>query len=577
MKIVQVKIRRYRAFDKQVTITLQALTVLTGPNNLGKSTILSALDLFFSISQNPHSLNLYGGPKYEYQADYPKRSQGRAGRRWPTEIRVSIELTADDKKAIAGDEAIEIPDQIEFCLKFETDEFWGRYTSNLDVPLVNGNAKNLLLSWLSNNVRYVYIPATRNVEDFRKSVFSELLSGAIHRVSRSKQRIQAIERLYNDVLDEVRHVETELANELRNYLPDVSELKFVISDLNLERLISVQNVEIDDGARTALEQKGDGFKSLFSMSVLQYIARQQYGRNLVFGIEEPEAHLHSSAIYEIKSTLRSLSEAFQVVITTHSPILIQRDDPTANIVIEQVGGEGFASTTSAARSLAQIRRSLGIRPQENMTTAEVVVVVEGAAEEKVLPRLLVRIRPELNEAIAAGRIRVLSAQSATKIDAVVRALARDATSCVVLVDADKEGLKAADRIRGSGLLKATDVFQVPARDGCRETEFEDVFDPSLYLDQVGNAAGFQLSTEEFESFRRSSGGRQTRVLKWSGVMKIAANQRGRDWSSVSENAKTAFATAIVERAGQIPADELDWVRAIARQISSYLREEMEVG
>lgn len=46
MRIVEVSIRRFRAFDSRVDIPIGDLTVFTGPNNLGKSTVLSALNLF---------------------------------------------------------------------------------------------------------------------------------------------------------------------------------------------------------------------------------------------------------------------------------------------------------------------------------------------------------------------------------------------------------------------------------------------------------------------------------------------------------------------------------------------------
>lgn len=577
MKINCIHIRRYRAFDTQVDVPFHGLTVLTGPNNLGKSTVLSALDLFFSVFQPRTSLRLERGRTYDYESDYPKRYEGRAGRRWPTQIRAELHLEAADIDAITRDQPFQLPESIEVSIEFRYDERWGTFRPEAEVAGLNEENKRSLLIWLRNNVRYVYIPATRNVHDFRRSVFSELISGALHRVSRSRQRIQAIERFYRDILEEISLVQEELAGELRSYLPSIRDLRFIVDELNLEDLVSVRDVEIDDGARTPLHQKGDGFKSLFSISVLQYIARQRYGENLLFGIEEPEAHLHSSAIYEIKSTLRNLAESFQVIVTTHSPILIQRDNLQANIIVEHAGGTDFASMTRPARTLADIRRSLGIRPQENMTTAEVIIVVEGITEERIFPALLMRVQPNLEESIATGRIRVLSANTAANIHSVVRALARDAASCIVFVDADEEGLRAADRVRRSGLLKPTDVFQVPDRDGCRETEFEDLFEPTLYIGAVCAAAGLTVTVDEFNNFRRQSGNRQTRMSKWSNVMESVANSQGRIWRTVAEDAKVAFATEIANQADEIPVASLDWMRAIANQVQGYLREEQDVA
>ena len=86
MRLQSIQIRRYRAFDTKVDVPISNLTVLTGPNNLGKSTVLSALDLFFSVFQPRTQFGLTRGQRYSYENDYPKRYEGRAGRRWPTQF-----------------------------------------------------------------------------------------------------------------------------------------------------------------------------------------------------------------------------------------------------------------------------------------------------------------------------------------------------------------------------------------------------------------------------------------------------------------------------------------------------------
>ena len=80
----------------------------------------------------------------------------------------------------------------------------------------------------------------------------------------------------------------------------------------------------------------------------------------------------------------------------------------SNIVVEQVPGQDFSSTAKSAKTLGHIRRSLGIRPQDNMSTAAVVVVAEGATEEAVLPTLLAKSDPSLEGAFSSGRVRVIS-------------------------------------------------------------------------------------------------------------------------------------------------------------------------
>ncbi len=573
MRITGIQIRRYRAFDKRTLIPISGMTVVTGPNNLGKSTVLSALEMFFQVVSPRHDRKVSRNSLYTFEKDYPKRYEGKSGRRWPTEILVSFELDGLEVESIKAAATETPPNEFGVRVEFEWNDRAGAFRPSIEITDVSSDKiKGAIMDWLKNEVRYVYIPATRNMQDFGRGAFSELISGALGRVSRSKQRLQAIEKLFEDVKSEIAAVESELVDELRQYLPAVKGMRFAIEDWSLERLVSVGNVEIDDGANTLLQQKGDGFKSLFAISLLQFISKQRYGKNLIFGIEEPEAHLHSSAIYEIKSTLRGLATSFQVIITTHSPILIQRDDISANVIVEGVDGSEFSSTTRAAESLSDIRRSLGIRAHENMTTAEVVLVVEGASEETALPSILGTLSSSLASALSSGRARVLSAGSASNIPSVVRALARDAATCLVFVDSDSEGASVADRVRNSGLLQPTDVFRVPARDGCTETEFEDLFKPSIYLQAVCDATGITVSGEEFLSFQRKTGGKGSRFAKWSKVMTSIANSQALDWATVEDAAKTAVARSIAASAATLPADELAWARAISTRISKYLNE-----
>jgi putative ATP-dependent endonuclease of OLD family len=575
MKISKLSISKYRAFDRKVTIPLYDFTVLTGPNNLGKSTVLRALDLLF----NPGRYGRHGigyirrRGAYKFDDDYPKRYQGRRGPRWPTHMEARLELSREDKEAALEEFGLTIPDHIELVLEYESDKHRERFQPHYQlIGFPAGDGQQRFLDWIAHRFSYVYIPATRNVDDFRGSVFAELVEGAIHRVSQSHQRIRAIKEFYDDAKEQLSVLEATLAEELRAFMPAVSSVQFITADLELSRIITVRDVEIDDGAQTSLQQKGDGFKSLFAISMLQFIAQQRFGQNLIFGIEEPEAHLHSSAIYEVKETLRELSQSFQILITTHSPILIQRDDLRSNIIIQSASGQGFASTAKAARRLADIRQSLGIRPQDNMTTAEVVVVVEGSTEESCLGSLLARVSPRMSSAIENGRVRVLSAGGASNTLAVVRALARDAANCVVLLDCDEEGNRAARKVADSGLVDRRDLFQVPSRKGCQETEFEDVFDPGLYLDQVSSACGIAITRQMFESAREQSGNQNTRMRRWSDVMATVVSACGKDWETIRDLAKEAFGSAIDGNAANIDVAPMSWLKSIAGRIATYLAE-----
>jgi predicted ATP-dependent endonuclease of OLD family len=408
------------------------------------------------------------------------------------------------------------------------------------------------------------------VDQFRQSVFSELVSAAIHSLSKSKQRVDQVERFYSDVVKRIGRVEADLTSELKPYLPDIKTVKIVLSELDLLRLVRVTDVHVDDGALTSLSQKGDGFKSVFAMSILQYIAKQRSGRKLIFAIEEPESHLHSSAIYEVKSSLEALSKSFQTLITTHSPVLIQREHLASNVIIGQTQGTSFSSTASAAGSLAQIRESLGIKLQDNMTSAEVVLIVEGATEETCLGRVLSQMSKTTGDAFTTGRVRIINSGGASKMAAVLRALARDVVPCIALTDADTSGDKAKSDLLASGLISSTDVFSVPSRAGCVETEFEDAFPPNLWINELSTACGIVAHEADYTLAQQKSGSTRTKMKKWSEVMSELCAKHGKTWADIEAVAKSAFATAITSNAKALQPADFPWAQSLAARIDHHL-------
>ena len=51
MKLIAIKLRNFRAYNNETTVTLDDFTVLIGRNDAGKSSLLDALDIFFNDAE----------------------------------------------------------------------------------------------------------------------------------------------------------------------------------------------------------------------------------------------------------------------------------------------------------------------------------------------------------------------------------------------------------------------------------------------------------------------------------------------------------------------------------------------
>ena len=51
MKIKKIKLANFRCYKEEITVDFNNLNVFVGENDIGKSTILEALDIFFNESK----------------------------------------------------------------------------------------------------------------------------------------------------------------------------------------------------------------------------------------------------------------------------------------------------------------------------------------------------------------------------------------------------------------------------------------------------------------------------------------------------------------------------------------------
>src|SRR3972149_4703482 len=105
------------------------------------------------------------------------------------------------------------------------------------------------------------------------------------------------------------------------------------------------------------------------------------GKHLILAIEEPESHLHPSAIHQLKSVLTEIARTNQVIMTTHCPLFVDRTSIKSNIVVHD-------NKAAPARNVKEIRDVLGVRASDNLQHAELILLVEGEEDRKAIRALL---------------------------------------------------------------------------------------------------------------------------------------------------------------------------------------------
>jgi predicted ATP-dependent endonuclease of OLD family len=98
-------------------------------------------------------------------------------------------------------------------------------------------------------------------------------------------------------------------------------------------------VNKDNNQQIPLNMLGSGFEMIFSL-LLAFHLSQQSGKQLIALVDEPELHLHPSLQEQFAKVLLELSKAAQIILSTHSPLLVKQLSINKNVGIQILGKEG---------------------------------------------------------------------------------------------------------------------------------------------------------------------------------------------------------------------------------------------
>lgn len=207
-------------------------------------------------------------------------------------------------------------------------------------------------------------------------------------------------------VQELGAFEVAATQAISSFFPGLS-LHIDISTPVVEDLFKGATVSLSDlpGFQRPFASFGHGAQRSAHMALIKLLADQanQAGGNgatVLLLIDEPELYLHPQAIELLREALKSLSQQnFQVVFSTHSPLLIGRDDILETTMIYK----NAANATSARQKLVTAAQAIAGHPHhaevifsiQNATYlmfSEKVVLVEGKTEAMLLPAIYEQMR-----------------------------------------------------------------------------------------------------------------------------------------------------------------------------------------
>ena len=580
MRLVKFTVEKYRSILSKSELPIGDYTAILGPNNQGKSNLLRGLSVALRIIQMAidypfsHGRNFVRAIRYRYmmkelydwETDYPIQQQKSKvvanGLRRASIFTLDFSVDDADKNEIEQKIGVKLINGIvSIKLELGRDSFKANVVGQRN--RLKDELKMSIIKYLIGGINICYIDAERTAETALRNI-SELIELPIRKQFEGEAFNEFINKLQAQQEKVLQEISNTLKNSLQEFLPSIKNSKIQI-DRQGFHLLSPSSMNsdifIDDGVETSLRQKGSGVQSLIAISIAHYISqsKKRGSGNLILAIEEPETHLHPKAIHQVKDTLQTISQKTPVIITTHSPLLVNLKNVESNIIVKD-------NEACPAKIIRDIRKALGVQRYDNLTNAECAILVEGLSDERILEAVLRENSPTIAASLNEGRLCICNAQGCSKMNSIIATLRMDLCKFHIVLDHDSAAIKTyeqlvrecdVDRFQITMLNAKPDVTKKNIKpdmtngkvvtdaskksvksDDLTETELEDTVNATVYLGFLKNK--YALPDESVLP-------RKFRAKKWSDRMRLLYSQSGGEWSQeIEDDFKTIVANEVVK-------------------------------
>lgn len=408
VKLIELQIRNFGCIDeKGVTIKIDNIVVLIGPNNVGKTTVLKAYELFRN-SGAAQTIDDF----YQNNENNPIEIAG-----------IFNEINEEDKVQI-GEKWIYLSGDNEEVIKYKwvwnkSGEKGKKYSwNNEEEKWVAGG----MGGWDTKIASCIPLPLKispfDDSEQLERQIVEILTSAVKDNVKNNQSKVATMIKQINDLAKDVKNEISEeldkttdkLQKNLSDIFPEhIVDIEPQVGKLDVDKILATGThlqVANADGKFYPLANQGSGLQRAFLWSAIEALAdsgKMKSGRNSIKNeepkillVEEPESFLHPPAIRSAREALYKIAELenWQVMITTHSPIFIDVSKPHTTIIRVEKNEENATkifSTEKANFSEDERERLQMIRnchPTINeFFFASKIILVEGDTEQVALTQV----------------------------------------------------------------------------------------------------------------------------------------------------------------------------------------------
>lgn len=375
MKLKTLSLTNFRCYKETISIDFDNLTTFIGKNDIGKSTILEALEIFFNndlVKIDPSDANVYGNKEVIISCDFCELpvelvlDSGEKTNLTDEYLTIDVDLlrikkvydcskskvssniyivanhpTADgvdnllslkekELQKIIKEKGLDVPLKGNPAMRkaiWEAIEDLQLQTYDIEVSKTKEDGKDIWSKIESYLPNFALFQSDRNSHDSDGEVQNPMKAAIQEAIAEVQEEINAIQKKVHDkamfIAEQTQVALTQIDNTLANQLTP----KFTPpANSKWNGLFSI-SMDTDDGI--SLNKRGSGVRRMilvgFFKAEAERKAKTSNKKSIIYAIEEPETAQHPNNQRILIKSFLELSKAknCQVILTTHSPSLAQ--------------------------------------------------------------------------------------------------------------------------------------------------------------------------------------------------------------------------------------------------------------
>lgn len=367
MILKQLNIKNFRSLINS-EIQLKDLSIFVGLNDVGKSNVLKALNLFFNSETETEK-------PFNFNDDYCQHT--------PTRIKKASEITIEIH--------ILPPSNYKGSKEIKWTKVWRKGGLHEErIIFTDGTTfphRSKLYSWIKN-IRFEYIPAVRG------SLYFQNLLGKLH------------DTLAETIEEELRNAGetfiTKIKTNTKGMISGIDSRLSIKSEIrlpsSLQTLFKTLDFVTSDGKfNISLSNRGDGIKTRHIPVILKFISDQlNFNKtrgapnvNMIWGYEEPENNLEMAVAFSLAKEFIDYSNEIQILLTTHSAGFYSlKENYKSKVDLYKVSKlKGEAATLDLIEDISQIDEEMGLMPIVAPYINKRIIEIENLKKEITLHRV----------------------------------------------------------------------------------------------------------------------------------------------------------------------------------------------